>query len=113
MIYGVNFNGSQIPEGIKRMFAESRRISVGAMCGHYTLLDRGKLLAPCTQCGNELKYFNQYRPKGESGMARLQGVAQSEQERDAMLEQANNGRRMVFSWAKQTAAGVWYGIYCY
>ena len=50
------------------------------------------------------------------GMARgeyalLQGIGQSERDRDAMLVQATNGSRRLHVEARQTAAGVWFGIY--
>jgi hypothetical protein len=41
----------------------------------------------------------------------LQGVAQSIAERDAMILQADNGRRIIKVVPRKTAAGVWFGIY--
>ena len=76
-IYGVNFNGTQIPPGVKRHF--SRELKLPGM------------------------------KRGERAL--LQGVAQSPSERDLMLVQASNGHRRLHVVDRQTAAGVWYGIY--
>lgn len=43
--------------------------------------------------------------------ATLDGVAQSPEERDAMLEQGSNGHRTFTVVEKQTAGGVWFGLY--
>jgi hypothetical protein len=43
--------------------------------------------------------------------ARLQGVAQSEAERDAMLVQATNGSRKLHVVTRRTAGAPWFGIY--
>lgn len=76
MIYGINFNGTEIPKGIKRMFAASKKFD------------------------------------GVAFKLDLKGIAQSIDERDSMLIQADNGHRTIRVVARQTAAGVWFGIYC-
>lgn len=77
MIYGINFGGDPIPDGIKRKFAAHKKFSL---------------------------------PKGV--WASLQGVAQSEAERNAMVITATNGHRQIFVVERNTAGGLWFGIYC-
>lgn len=79
MIYGINFNGTQIPDAIRRKFVKQLKLPE---------MPRG------------------YR-------ASLVGVGQSEKERDDMLIQATNGHRKLHVVEKQTAAGIWYGIYAW
>lgn len=108
--FGINFNGTIIPEGWRKRFSERKRIYVCPLCGH------GKTLDKTAKHGgedHEVCAVVPYRPKGETGMARLQGVATSDQDRDDMLVQANNGRRLVFAVRRSSAGGDAFGIYCY
>jgi hypothetical protein len=80
VIYGLNFNGTQIPKGPAfRKFPE--RIKLEGM--------------------------------GRGQYARLHGIGQSEAERNAMVILANNTSRKIHVESRQTAGGVWYGIYIY
>lgn len=97
MIFGVNFNGSTIPAGIQRMFASHIRVFA---CGHHRVL-AGRGVASCGTCHADRAIER----------VRLVGVGQSEAERDAMVLQATNGHRLLYVEPRQTAAGVWYGIY--
>lgn len=100
MIFGINFNGTPIPDGIKRKFAANVRRPLHApVCPNTGTVDRGNALCRSHKCSNV--WF------------RLVGVGQSAEERDAMLIQANNGRRLLHVVERQTAAGPWYGIYTY
>lgn len=79
-IYGLNFNGLEIPPGVKRKF------------------------------GNKI-CIRRAQGKIPSRYVFLKGVAQSPEERDAMLIVANNGHRVVHVEERKTASGIWYGIY--
>jgi hypothetical protein len=48
---------------------------------------------------------------GRGEYAHLKGIGQSTEERDLMLIQANNGHRALHVEARQTAGGIWYGVY--
>jgi hypothetical protein len=48
---------------------------------------------------------------GRGEYAELKGIGQSEIEKNAMLIQANNGHRNLHVEVRQTAGGLWYGIY--
>jgi len=81
MIYGINFNGSLIPDGVRKKFAaytDAKGRSVGA--------DR-------------------------SCAWRLIGVATSAQEKDAMLIQATNGHRKLRVVERKTAGASFFGVY--
>jgi hypothetical protein len=80
-IYGLNFNGTQIP---KHMTSRSGR--------------RGTF--PLT-----------VRKEGFVGRFTLAGITDSEYDRDAMLIQADNGRRNLHVERMDTGAGVWFGVY--
>lgn len=83
MIYGLNFNGTSIPPGIKSKFKRRLRLA---------------------------KRIVGYSP---AVFGLLQGVGQSVEERDIMLVQANNHRRRLHVEERKGADGTWYGIYTY
>ena len=93
MIYGLNFNETSIPLGVKAKFAARVRISRRIM---QTNPKTGR---------NEVIY--------PAIFAYLHGVGQSKMERDVMLLQADNGRRKLHVEERKTANGIWYGIYAY
>jgi hypothetical protein len=67
-------------------------------------------LAVCSRCSKisrECGCSQGYRP----ARAELKGIGQSEQERDAMLVQMNNGKRTIHVEKRLTVAGYWFGIY--
>lgn len=77
-IYGLNFNGTHIPDGPAfRKFP--KRIKLPGM--------------------------------GRGQYAVLRGIGQSPVERDAMFINMDNGKRCIHVEARQTAGGVWYGVY--
>ena len=85
-IYGINFNGKPIPDGIQRKFTRwlKRNRHTGVL----------------------------YPVNADSSCDfTLQAVAQSPAERDACLVQANNGHRQFHVVERKTAGGIWYGIY--
>lgn len=104
-IFGVNFNGTQIPPGIKARFADVKKLHRCARYGEHTFRTIDST-ASCPDCGPESFVIP---IRGE--FARLVGVAQTPEERDEMLIQANNGHRKVFVIKRKTAAAPWYGIY--
>lgn len=106
MIYGINFNGSEIPPGVKRMFAQRVRVMCSS-CGGL-----GFYRAQTADGEEDTEICEYCRKKGKLTYE-LKGVAQSLAERDAMLVQANNGTRRLHVVARKTAAGIWYGIYCW
>lgn len=102
MIYGRNFNGTAIPEGVTRnRFAATIRV---VACGHHTV-ERGRRgqLTACSHCHTDKRIEH----------ARLVGVGQSAEERDAMIVIATNGHRRLFIQPRGTAGGTWYGIYSF
>lgn len=108
MIYGINFNGQPIPDGVKKLFpSEMKRYRCGNCDGE--IAHRGIRLgqaATCKTCGRHETW------RLVRGLrALLVGVGQSEEERDMMVIQMTNGHRMVHVEPKQTAGGVWYGFY--
>lgn len=74
MIYGLNFNGTIIPDGVRKKFKQKLRCPDGRM-------------------------------------ADLQGVGQSGEERDVMVSVAQRPGRDLHIVSRQTAAGMWYGVY--
>ena len=106
MIYGINFNGTEIPPAIQRMFARERKIF---SCGCGETLNPPATYGQgnsCATCGKVIGTVRGMR-------ALLKGVAQSPEERDAMLIQANNGHRKLFVVERKTAAAPWFGIYVF
>ena len=87
MIYGLNFNRTQIPETIKRRFARTTRIALP----------------------------ESYRTRRNQTHSRayLAGVATDSASRDAMLIQAQNGHRLLHVVERKTAGAAFYGIYVY
>lgn len=99
MIYGLNFNNTEIPPGVKRKFRTRTR----ALC-------RCKgLQSTCLECGRGEFGVS---PKGYVN-AHLVGVGQSAAERDQMLIQADNGTRILHVEERRTVGGTWYGIYAW
>lgn len=98
-IFGLNFNGTQIPEGYQRRFA--RRVKA-LSCGH-AVASGAKLgeWGRCEICNEKVKveWFV------------LQGVCSSPEEKNAMLIQANNGHRKLHVETRKTAGHEFYGIY--
>lgn len=100
MIYGINFNGTEIPPGIKRKFAQ--RVKAAAhqpACPNKDQVSTSNAL--CQAYGCAMRWFE------------LKGVGQNAEERQAMVIQASNGRRWIHVENRDTPAGVWYGIYTY
>jgi DNA-directed RNA polymerase subunit RPC12/RpoP len=110
VIYGINFNGVAIPEGVQRLFPQEMKIYRCAACGTertQRTATLGKPL-PCRKCAASTLH-NAVR----GHRSRLVGVGQSESERDAMWIQATNGSRQLHIEPRQTAGGVWYGFYAF
>ena len=105
MMFGVNFNGTEIPEGYRQKFAARKPLHECPVCG----LKGFK--TDSTTCCEVMSV--RYRPKGETGMAQLQGVATSEAEAYDMHTQASNGTRLVLIERRKTAGADVFGIYCY
>lgn len=107
MIYGLNFNGTAIPEGVAKKFPKTLKKQCQSCegAGGYPAEDGGQSV-PCRFC-------TPYGRKKGSGKVtyELKGVGQNEQERDAMLAQANNGHRQLHAEPRQTVNGIWWGIY--
>lgn len=106
-IYGLNFNGTPIPPGVKRHFAQRVRVMCPECKGMgYHRADDGEGYEERERCDTCLRGCGTVR-------ADLKGVAQSPEERDAMQIQATNGSRRLHVETRSTAAGEWYGIYTY
>jgi hypothetical protein len=111
VIYGINFNGSEIPATIKRKFAARVRITCPD-CGGAGYHLRGGVVTdmvkePCRTCGP-------CRSKGPGKLwYDLKGVATTPADREAMIVQASNGTRRLHVVERQTAGAPFYGIYCY
>lgn len=111
MIYGNNINGTEIPPGVKRHFPARVKVpctSCGGLGFHRAnTADGFEETEPCDQC-------RQY-PKSKMGRGyrwfRLDVVAQSPREKDYALITMNNGHRCLHVTSRQTAGGIWYGIY--
>lgn len=111
-IYGINFNGEPIPAGFKRKFAAERPIFTCKACG-LQLVDKDYHGDHCTVATRQGVEYQRYKPQGERGIARLQGVCTSWDESRMMCIQADNGHRKVFRVRRKTAGEDFYGIYCY
>lgn len=110
MIFGLNFNGQPIPPAIQRMFAREQRLYRCQECDKHQIRGREPFqnAQSCDRCQRRTLH---HAVRGVR--AYLAGVGQSEGERDAMIIQATNGHRELFVVPRQTAAGIWYGIYVF
>lgn len=81
MVYGLNFNGVPIPDAIQRKFSD--------------------------------RMDSKFRRVGKDrGCAwRLVGVATDADDKQRMLNQANNGHRKLHVVERKTAGGLFFGIY--
>lgn len=110
MIYGTNFNGTPIPDtpAWNRLFTKEKKLYRCDVCSRDRIGTQsfGKSAMECAGCKRVTSH------SAVRGIrARLVGVGQSEEERNAMLMQISNGSRVIHIQSKQTAAGVWYGFY--
>lgn len=111
-IYGINFNGQEIPLGFKRKFAQERPIFRCTSCS-LLVVDRDYHDDHCTVASRQGVEYERYRPTGERGIARLQGVATSWYESRQMCIQADNGHRHIWRVRRTTAGADAFGIYIY
>lgn len=119
MIYGLNFNGTEIPSMYRARFSERKRIHECAVCGNQTLEPKSDE----TECNPGVAHtYAPYRPKGETGMAHLSGIATTRADGASMIQQASNGHRLVLVVKRRMAlytvhADRWvsdvFGIYTY
>ena len=111
MIYGINWGGPAIPFGIKRMFAQTKRLTCNRCEG-----DR-EFREEVPEADGRLLKSQPQRCKDCNGRGKLnfdlKGVAQSPEEKQEMLILATNGSRLIHIQERQTAAGIWYGFYIY
>lgn len=114
MIYGINFNGTPIPTTPRTAFRKfPQRVKVTCRtCGGLGFFraqtaDGEEEREGCDMCPPQR---GEWRGRGWNWFE-LKGIGQSKEERDAMLIQANNGTRRLHVEERQTASGVWYGIY--
>ncbi len=119
MIYGINFNGQAIPKAFRHKFAAERLIYRCKDCD-ILVVDKTYHSNHCTvaiACSQATSQggvrYERYRPQGETGRARLQGVCTSWDESRMMCIQADNGHRKVWRVRRATAGTDFYGIYCY
>ena len=111
MIYGINFNGVQIPDTMARLFPREMKIYRCANCGQEITrrkIQIGKTEA-CPRCNLAHLAWNAVR----GNRSRLVGIGQSEEEKQAMWIQASNGSRQLHVEPRQTAGGIWYGFYTF
>ena len=95
MIYGLNFNGTPIPESIRKRFRRETPIPV------------------CRRCWLDIILCVCQQGPWRGAQARLVGVGQSEEEKDAMIVQAYNGRRKLYVLKRHTATGDLFGVYAF
>jgi ribosomal protein L37AE/L43A len=116
-IYGVNFNGTEIPDGYRKRFRPRMPLFECRECGRVTVNIGSKTVFACATCGVQSgdrdAVWLRYRPAGENGMARLVGVATDWDDSRRMCIQADNGSRQVWRVRRTTAGADCFGIYVY
>ena len=91
MIYGLNFNGSNIPALLALRIAKEKSFAFRAWC---------------SGCSVECH-------PTPSTKLRLQGICNTSEELKAMVCQADNGHRHVaFTDARTIQGESWYAVYC-